>query len=46
MDNNFLFLCVLQVTLANKSIELYMCEGNVLMDIKDEAEQTSKTSTV
>ena len=27
MDNNFLFLCVLQVTLANESIVLYMCEG-------------------
>ena len=34
MDNNFLFLCVLQVTLANESIVLYMCEGKVLMDIK------------
>ena len=33
MDNNFLFLCVLQVTLANESIVLYMCEGKVLMDI-------------
>ena len=33
MDNNFLFLWVLQVTLANESTELYMCEGNVLMDI-------------
>ena len=33
MDNNFLFLCVLQVTLANGSIVLYMCEGKVLMDI-------------
>ena len=33
MDNNFLFLCVLQVTLANKSIVLYMCEGKVLLDI-------------
>ena len=32
MDNNFLFLCVLQVTLANESIVLYMCEGKVLMD--------------
>ena len=32
MDNNFLLLCVLQVTLANENIELYMCEGNVLMD--------------
>ena len=34
MDNNFLFLCVLQVTLANESISivLYMCEGKVLMD--------------
>ena len=32
MDNNFLFLCVLQVTLANESIALYMCEGKVLMD--------------
>ena len=30
MDNNFLFLCVLQnlqVTLANESIVLYMCSG-------------------
>ena len=27
MDNNFLFLCVLQVTLANESIMLYMCSG-------------------
>ena len=34
MDNNFLFLCVLQVTLANDSIELYMREGKVLMDTK------------
>ena len=34
MDNNFLFLCVLQVTLANESIVLYMYEGKVLMDIK------------
>ena len=34
MDNNFLFLCVLQVTLANESIVLYMCEGKVLMDNK------------
>ena len=33
MDNNFLFLCVLQVTLANESIVLYMCEGKVLMDM-------------
>ena len=33
MDNNFLFLCVLQVTLANESIVLYMCEGKVLMDL-------------
>ena len=33
MDNNFLFLCVLQVTLANKSIVLYMCSGKVLMDM-------------
>ena len=33
MDNNFLFLCVLQVTLADESIVLYMCEGKVLMDI-------------
>ena len=35
MDNNFLFLwvCVLQVTLAYESIVLYMCEGKVLMDI-------------
>ena len=32
MDNIFLFLCVLQVTLANESIVLYMCEGKVLMD--------------
>ena len=34
MDNNFLFLwvCVLQVTLAYESIVLYMCEGKVLMD--------------
>ena len=32
MDNNFLFLCVLQVTLENESIVLYMCEGKVLMD--------------
>ena len=32
MDNNFLFLCVLQVTLANESKVLYMCEGKVLMD--------------
>ena len=32
MDNNFLFLCVLQVTLANESIVLYMCEGKILMD--------------
>ena len=34
MDNNFLFLCVLQVTLADESIVLYMCEGKVLMDLK------------
>ena len=34
MDNNFLFLCALQVTLANESIVLYMCEGKVLMDSK------------
>ena len=27
MDNNFLFLCVLQVTLANERIVLYMCSG-------------------
>ena len=27
MDNNFLFLCVLQVTLVNESIVLYMCSG-------------------
>ena len=27
MDNNFLFLCVLQVTLANESIVLYMSSG-------------------
>ena len=33
MDNNFLFLCVLQVTLANESIVLYMSEGKVLMDL-------------
>ena len=32
MDNNFLFLCVLQVTLANESIVLYICEGKVQMD--------------
>ena len=32
MDNNFLFLCVLQVTLANESMVLYMWEGKVLMD--------------
>ena len=32
MVNNFLFLCVLQVTLADESIVLYMCEGKVLMD--------------
>ena len=32
MDNNFLFVCVLQVTLAYESIVLYMCEGKVLMD--------------
>ena len=35
MDNNFLFLCVLQATLANESIVLYVCEGKVLMDIGD-----------
>ena len=35
MDNNFLFLCVLQVTLADESIVLYMCEGKVLMDNGD-----------
>ena len=34
MDNNFLFVCVLQVTLAYESIVLYMCEGKVLMDRK------------
>ena len=34
MDNNFLFLCVLQVTLADESIVLYMCKGKVLMDIQ------------
>ena len=27
MEYNFLFLCVLQVTLAMKSIVLYMCSG-------------------
>ena len=27
MDNNFFFLCVLQVTLANESIVLYICSG-------------------
>ena len=27
MDNNFLFLCVLQVTCRTKSIVLYMCSG-------------------
>ena len=27
-------VCVLQVTLAYKSIVLYMCEGKVLMDSK------------
>ena len=32
MVNNFLFLCVLQVTLADESIVLYMCEGKVPMD--------------
>ena len=32
MDNNFLFLCVLQVTLANESIVLYMCDGKILIE--------------
>ena len=41
MDNNFLFLCVLQVTLANESIVLYMCEGRVLMDKKKVSFQLS-----
>ena len=30
-------VCVLQVTLAYESIVLYMCEGKVLMDIKNQA---------
>ena len=43
MDNNFLFLCVLQVTLANESIVLYMCEGKVLMD-KERVRPEAKAS--
>ena len=46
MDNNFLFLwvcvCVLQVTLACESIVLYMCEGEVRMDIIHLAKFLSK----